>query len=294
MNMKFGLAITISFVLGFFIAGLLRQPENAKLPTQEADNCDTLSAAKKNLVAISKTEYLEYTEIKDQKAKYEKADELLGKIMLLFLADIGFKLKPQAEVIPNVAMASADASSLPSNNKIEALAQPNPEPASSKPLSAQSVFFRNASSQKGIMDRLNESLLTDIKTQSARGNYLNQRQIKILEGRFTGTIQLFDKTRTTLEVVWDLIPDYSKNPVAGTFHLKISGPNRNSESNGSGGFKNITTLENDSNGFLVDACGGDCYLQLYYNSPSNQFYGNYYESKDNKNFARVGVISLRK
>lgn len=44
-----------------------------------------------------------------------------------------------------------------------------------------------------------------------------------------------------------------------------------------GDIDNIVSFAEDRDGFLVNGCGDRCYLQLYYNSRADQFYGNYYE-----------------
>jgi hypothetical protein len=46
---------------------------------------------------ISNTDLLEYTKLKTMKEKYEKADEILGKIMLLFLANIHLEMNKEVK-----------------------------------------------------------------------------------------------------------------------------------------------------------------------------------------------------
>lgn len=97
---KILICVVLAFSVGFISS---RYISNSKTKTSEADSsaeqCLNLTDAKANLISISQKEYQEYTQIKDLKQKYEKADELLGKIMLLFLADVGFRLQKPGAVV---------------------------------------------------------------------------------------------------------------------------------------------------------------------------------------------------
>ena len=114
-----------------------------------------------------------------------------------------------------------------------------------------------------------------------------------MEGLFTGYIRFLDTKREPVSVSWELRPDYSHNPVEGQFNLKLSGGETNSETSGTGEFSNISALADDRGGFIVESCGGKCYLQLY-STTAEQLVGNYYEAKSAKNFDRVGYIEMRK
>lgn len=46
------------------------------------------------LFSISEKEFKEYQNLKDQKSKYDKANEILAKMVLLFIADMGLQLGP--------------------------------------------------------------------------------------------------------------------------------------------------------------------------------------------------------
>lgn len=119
-------------------------------------------------------------------------------------------------------------------------------------------------------------------------------QRRLLEGKYFGAVKFLDPKREGARVIWDLTPDYAKPELAGTFKLNIQGPGVDSEGVSRGTLDSIVSLAEDKDGFLITACGGNCYLQLYYNRPADQFFGNYYESKDSKNFSRTGYVELKK
>jgi len=298
---KILLSALISFAIGFFTNRLIST--RAVLDEDKAlslKRCDELADAKANLTSISKNEYLEYTKIKDLKQKYEKADELLGKIMLLFLADVGFRVHKSTPLEAVVIKAEA----LPSQVPPESINKPNTEtvkpsrlePKADSVLVGRSALIRNLGTEKQILHVLDEAIIENPKIEVAQGESLNLKQARLLEGRYTGTVKFLDGKREKLSVIWDLAPDYSKNNLSGTFNLSIHGPGQNSESNGRGDIDNIVSLAGDRDGFLVSGCGDRCYLQLYYNSRADQFYGNYYEilKGSQSKSARLGVVELRK
>jgi len=173
-------------------------------------------------------------------------------------------------------------------------AAPTPSPVDPG-LIGKSSLIKALATEKQVDDVLDKSLIENPKMELAKGTAPSLRQIKMLDGRYMGTIKFLDTKRESLSVVWDLSPDYSKSELAGSFNLNIHGPGMNSESSGTGSIDKIVTLAEDKDGFLVTGCGGDCYLQLYYNTPTDQFYGNFYQSgKGSTKFSRTGLVDLKK
>ena len=96
----------ISILLSIFVIGILIgkylfskhevviQKETIAIKSNDGKKLNSISNAFFNL---SQKEILEYTKLKDAKKKYEKADEILGKVILLFLANVQMRLKPEVE-----------------------------------------------------------------------------------------------------------------------------------------------------------------------------------------------------
>jgi hypothetical protein len=288
--------ILIAFVFGFFSSRFYFKNETP----QQYQN---LKSAKDELISISQNEYIEYTQIKDLKLKYEKADELLGKVMLLFLADIGFKLKESAQIENPIA----DTEEILPPPKIQDTTEP--EPAAVRPpqqkkidtdtssgLAGKSSVIKALQTEKQIREALDKAIIDNPKIESAKGQILSPKKGKIFEGRYSGDIKFLDGKRENLNVTWDLFPDQNKSEFSGTFTLAIHGPSKNSDTKGYGSIDNIVSLSEDENGYLVNGCGDSCYLQLYYNSAWDQFIGNYYEESKGaqKKFQRLGIVDLKK
>lgn len=288
----------IAFVLGFFSSRLFpTSAPTGKVKDSAIRQCATLDSARASLVSISENEYLEYTKIMDLKQKYEKADELLGKVMLLFLADVGFRVKKGAP-IEQLMAGPAVISPVVTGPKIESQepAPSNPTPSNGSGLVGKSSLIKALQSEEQIREFLNKAIIDNPKIEIAKGEIPAKAQIRILEGRYFGTIKFLDGKREDLNVIWDLMPDYAKAGLSGSFNLSIHGPGRNSETKGHGHIGNLVSLSEDSGGFLVRECGGECYLQLYFNSSSGQFFGNYYElQKGSKEKSeRLGVVELKR
>ena len=293
---KILIAVIVAFSAGFFTNRYIIK--NNSVPAT-SEKCIQLDEAKSNLIKISQNEYQEYTKIKDLKQKYEKADELLGKIMLLFLADVGFRTQnsPAVETTsatsePPVTSATpstftpAPVGTIPSTETLQV----------NTGLQGKAALISSLRSEAQIMQALNAAVIENPKIEGAKGSSPSVKQIAMLDGIYLGQVKFFDPKRDPLAITWELNQETGKTTPYGTFRLAVHGPGKDSETRGNGEVDNIKTLADDPNGLIIDACGNECYFQLYYNAPSDQFYGNYYEGvKGQKNkFQRLGIVGLKK
>lgn len=96
------------FVGGLVAGFLVLWVFNAKEKKQETEirvvESQVMLDAREKLQLISETEYEEYLTLQSAKEKYEKADEMLGKMMLILIADIGIRLsKTSSDAAKNSA-----------------------------------------------------------------------------------------------------------------------------------------------------------------------------------------------
>lgn len=163
-------------------------------------------------------------------------------------------------------------------------------------LKNKSVLIRNLKSQAQINEVLDKALIENPKVAVASGSPVEQQQMKIIEGTFIGEVKFFDKKREDRNLSWELVPNYREKPITTEFHLRIYGGGQgNSEASGKGELRHVSILAEDPYAYMVETCGGECYFQIYYNAVHDQFYGNYYESKNgSKKFERVGLVNLRR
>ncbi len=97
---------TVILILIFFCVGLLSgkyffstnevvvRSETIPIESGADKKLDSMSDAFFNL---TQEEFLEYTKLKDQKEKYLKADEIIGKIILIFLANVQMRMNPEVK-----------------------------------------------------------------------------------------------------------------------------------------------------------------------------------------------------
>ncbi len=298
---KILISTTLAFLFGFLANQLVFKPKAIDASRKLTDNeCSNLSEAKSNLITISQNEYIEYTQIKDLKLKYEKADEILGKVMLLFLADIGFRMQKQPQIETSQEVVSAPDSQSSEINANEKKSQPETRldaiPENRAGLAGKSSVIKALSTEKQIRDALDEAIIENPKLAMEKGGIPTQLQIRTIEGRYSGVVRFFDTKKENLTVTWDFTPDYNSSGFAGNFALNIQGPSINSKSSRNGDIDEVVSLAEDKGGFLVNGCGDECFLQLYYNAPSDQFYGNFYEIlKGSKTKSqRTGSVELKK
>src|SRR5688572_10072503 len=76
------LSLGLSFYLGY---------RTSNHPTSRSVEQPKRSVVEEKLIGLSEKEIREYAELKDQKEKLKKADEIFGKILLLVMADLGIK-----------------------------------------------------------------------------------------------------------------------------------------------------------------------------------------------------------
>lgn len=217
--------------------------------------------------------------------------------MLLFLADVGFKIHNEVPTEPSLNKTDGPPSQSPPIAEIKAHSNIVEQPQGATSLAGRSALLKTLNTEKQIQDVLDGAIIENPKMEIAKGGIPTQKQAKILEGKYLGYVRFLDDKRENLSVIWDLQPDYSKSRLSGMFHLSIHGPGQDSESNGRGDIDSIVSLAADKDGFLVNACGDRCYLQLYYNSSADEFFGNYYEMPKgslSSKPARLGIIALKK
>jgi regulatory protein YycI of two-component signal transduction system YycFG len=92
------LLINILLVTAFF-------QQNSQI-TQLEKVVEEQTILKDSIISFTEKEFEQYLKLKDQKKRYQKADELFGKVMLLFLAELGLKIpEPKMRQLEDMAKA---------------------------------------------------------------------------------------------------------------------------------------------------------------------------------------------
>jgi hypothetical protein len=291
------LILCIGLAIGLFF----RKP-TIPVPVISCDEkqCEEkLTALKSKFEKISEEDIDEYIRLKDMKTKYEKADEIFGKILNIFLLDLGLRMT--AKQIDDLKSAPTP---LPYTRQ-------DPEPQLSKaetrqrvpPISnplkrKRPVNTRGDSSDEGVRKLLDENALDNPISAWGGAKPLDRGGFELVRGRFVGQIIFFDKERVPWDVDMELTNAHFRNgKIIGEFQLKTvdpANPKHRDITTGEAGstISNFRSTEDGS--ILVEAMGGDGVFQLYYFPVLRSFQGNVYEKHGLEEFKRTGTMILNR
>ncbi len=99
MKSNTALAVLVSLLAGAIIGYSFKLSGNATSPSGSAPiSTSDYDEGIRKLQDLSENEIAEYYRLKTMEERYAKADELLGKMMTIFLADLGIKLTTDTKV----------------------------------------------------------------------------------------------------------------------------------------------------------------------------------------------------
>lgn len=289
------LIFIVGLTLGFLI------PRSPRVMTSQDSNQGNDQNKLKELglkfQKISEEDIQEYLQLKEMKAKYEKADEIFGKILNIFLLDLGLRISgKQLEELKAQTHPSFENSQpvQPSPVQIEKIDPPKPE-TQERP-KRMAISNHGNYSEEQVLKLLEEKKLENALNSWTAAKPLNREAFNLISGRFAGTISFSDATRNSLELEMELIgARFNNGVINGEFLLKTTDPSDPK-------YRDTTTYKPNSKisnfrlaedgALLVEAMGGDGLFQLYYFSRTNSFQGSLYEKRGLENFKRTGNIWL--
>ena len=295
LNSK-NIIIALFFLIAGYFIGKLNTPV---APESNPDlNSEKIEAFKSNLTQFNNNELREYLSLKTQKEKYEKADELLGKIIMIFLADLDLKMSPLAiefakkSIVPKKLITpkkedskkSEKSENKPPEDKKE---NPNPNWIANEQKSTE------AYSDHEKKEFLKSVVIDDLFSKLKDKKPISQSQLKNLNGSYYGKV-LFNKAGQT---PWDVEVEFdgyfqNTNPTANSL-VKLSKNGKVfSSGTSNGSIKDFNQLGGDSSALVVEANGGDSFFQLYSNKLNDSYFGNYYEKDGSGNLVNNGTVYL--
>ena len=243
-------------------------------------------------------ELADYIKLKDMRAKYEKADEILGKVMLLFVANLGIKMQP--EVVNYFAKDSHDRTQIKPEKETLSTNQDSSEEVRTKALKGPSGNSYGAidpselkvpSHIENAAQRLSRKIISSPFSYLKKSKPLHDELIiEGLIGRFHGKIyvQKSDIKGEIHDVELDL--NFFKNgpEYSGDFKSELS---KNgiaySTQRGSGSNKSIRVVDRNKLEIIIQTSPAS-FMQLFVMN-NNKLYGNFY---DNDEF--IGIIELNR
>lgn len=267
---------------------------------------------KNDLVALTRQDFEEYQNLKSLEERYKKADEILGKIVTVFLADLGLKLnfKPTSLQFLESSSGTSRNDDLSSTqalvktsetpSAIKAGAQ-DPVKSSSVPLSIEWAkkedHLLEIRDEKEAFDELRKMPIPDLYSTLRKSRDATAAEALMIEGRFQGEITFFNhkEYKTDWLIEWE-VRLKSVDKANGSSEIMLTRKSDGvtfSHARGSGTFKEFLRVDG-SKALIVNVQGDDGYIQVYPLNNTEQWVGNYYEKKKSGTYEFVGQVRLNK
>lgn len=289
--------IALAFVLGFVFSFVSTKYFFYKQPVVQTEDVFSSQKINSRIKSISQNEYHDYLKLKDSAEKYKMADELLGKVMVLFLADLSLSLKNTPSVSADVSLATH----IESKEALKDLPKTTESKNSDVSLSLDQV------SKKSIEEKLiatvseNEALkllkdleIKDLLPELKNNKILSQKQLNLINGKFAGVVT-FDDKKEPWRIEWDVNAEIVNGKVKGKQLMTLSNSKKTfSTSRGDGELTDFSAFAGDSSAILINSYGDDGYIQLYPFASTGKFFGNYYLKEKNYIFKKIGIVFLER
>lgn len=315
--------ISMAFVFGYYLGGCGNhgkkigshsslEAEN-KLAETEASSVQkkllALNRVTDQFVKFSESDIKDYLRLKTEKERYYKAEEILGKIMLLFLVDLGIKTSGEQMVFARTVSQSRKMKDKPVfPDKLTESHEVDPkslESFSNQP-SGQEESLSEAKSileaEKVLSElRSDNEIETFLKSVSLgnlfdslkNANEMDMEQIRDLRGTFSGEL-VFD---SPLQEKWEVKLIFSGRLESGTLvgksRVELAKDGKifsNSRSNGN--LSNLKSLPNGQRGVLIEILGGEGFFQLYSVPQLQKLIGLYYRRENPGSYRKAGSLTL--
>lgn len=302
---KWILSLVVLFAVGFvsYKAGQRSAPA-----AQSAEQIE--DQVKAELIELTRKDFEEYQSLKTLEDRYKKADEILGKIVTIFLADLGLRLgyHPTNPALLDAACAIAAPTPIPSVTPTpeptpQMMSQETPKPT---PTPAPRAWTRGESRVYGSHDEfealaeLRKLEIPDLFSTLKDSKSLNNREAMDIDGRFQGEISFFDRKthKTDWYIEWEVQYQSATKDGRSFIALTRKSDGKTFSRTRSGTGKGLVT-DNfmrpvGSKALIVNVYGDDGYIQIYPLGNKNTWVGNYYEKAKLGEYKMVGQVKLNK
>lgn len=299
----------LAFIAGALISGIAVWSIKRTAPEKENYKERFLQLQSK-FDRLAEADFQEYLSLKEQKARYEKADEILGKILLIMLNDLGLRRseaqqkelagRVQGKTPPSaseqaVPPSSAGAASAPAEKKDAVLtARSNGEGASD--LKKEIAKVDEVDSENEAKELLEKLKSKDIIKDLQGGSILDPRRLDLLNGFFEGDAVFDDPLKNK---PWHVVMEFTARMEHGKYvghqDIKLSRDGKQfSHGRGDPNNDEFLVIPDDNSGIFISTYGGDAYFQLYYFPRLDGFYGLTYLKKGVGKFEKAGIVRLFK
>lgn len=254
------------------------EPPNKPAASSQQTTCeDSAQALKDKFKDISEAEIKAYLQTQDANEKLKKADELLGKMMQVFVADLGLHLSQDdmkkfgqlPEPTPPRPSPKEAAPELPT---AQAMRPQNLNPS----VRRLRVEILNANSEEQMQKITKEFANQDFSKSLQNSTNLTPDEIQNLNGSFEGTISWLDPQKKPWRATMSFNGQQRDSQVKGKAQVIFFDDRGKQTSNSTSSGDLSKGFSQFSDSILIE-CGNQ-YLQLIYFPQANEFRGNLYEN----------------
>jgi len=287
--------LIFSLGLGIGFYGLRSAPRSGLDPS-----------TKEKLQLLADSDLEDYYRLKTMEEKYLKADELLGKIMVIFLADLGLRVSASAQNAAKQPPIAASSSLSPSPSAPERLF-PTPTPATPPPKPTEAHHKHWSSNEASLLELRDErnvpSLLRRLRVSDFESSLKSSRAfsnsngiISSLNGGFEGSTRVrFGGAAHSWYVHIELAGAMAKGQLTGNLKIRMLENGKVfSNSSSSGNINAFRDFAGDSQALLAQA-SPTVFFQLYYLKELDQLAANVYRRESEQaGFEHIGSMSLKR
>lgn len=302
------------------VVGIIAFKVGQQYPSKTTPNSAAQMETRQELLDLTAKDFEDYKNLKTLEERYDKADEILGKIVTVFLAELGtriaFKATPPSalESQCNSLPQLADANQNPSLNQSAA---PDPQPSE---VSAPTQTPNTNASARSTPEQLAnwkraEAALLNLEDEAQAMAALKQLEYEDLysslryttpiskeahvpiRGQLDGEIIFFDRTKQKSDwiISWTLNVDDHKRDAADSLIILSTKDDGKvfSRSNTSSGALGDVLRTPESKGLIINLRPDGTYMQIYpLKGNSRLWVGNVYEEIKRGQFKRTGTVRL--
>lgn len=314
--------IFMAFLFGYHLGGYGNYRNNigrsSSLDVEKATDETEASLDQEKILALnrvtdrfvkfSESDISDYLKLKSERDRYYKAEEILGKIMLLFLVDLGIKTSGEQMVFAQSVSQGRKRKDLEARFDLTESHEVAPnflESTSHHPASR----LKSSSEAKSILEA--EKQLSELRSESEIENFLksvsfgnlfdslrnaheiDSEQIREMRGTFSGEVIFDSASQDKWEVKLVFFGRRESGNLVGKSKVELAKNGKVfSSSRSNGNLSNLKSLPNGQRGILIEILGGEGFFQLYSVPQFQKLVGLYYRRENPGTYRRFGSVFL--
>lgn len=304
---KLSTLIVAALVLVSVGIGSYKMGQNSVVNSIE--DTDTEDKLKNDLVKLTAKDFEEYQNLKSLEGRFKKADEILGKIVTVFLADLGLRLAFKPTNPANLETACPNptspqivqtmATQSPQPRPTETVAPPNPTPPPRPSWLVSEKRITNMDRAEDILEEAKKNPIEDLLAVLKVAKTSTREEMQPLEGGFRGEINFFnhEEEKSDWYIYFEASINSDSTTATGTSMIRLTrksdGKTFSESSTRRGELLHFQRVVG-SNAYIIDIRREQSYIQIYQVGRADHWVGNYYKKTRPGEFKHTGQVTLAK